>query len=100
MTTEPTVVLTIRVPHELRHELASIARQYDRSVSEAAAWLLDYGISAHYLALGGGRASQPPPKRSRSPQDPEVRRARASKGGTAGGRGRGKKSTAASQPDP
>lgn len=90
-TTEPTTVLSIRVSHDLLRTLQGLAKRHDRATSQVAAWLLECGVADYYERRAKGMLPDPPEARSRSPQDPEVRRARAAKGGAAGGRGRGAK---------
>ena len=90
MTTEPTIRLSIRVSHDLLATLKGLAGRYDRSPSHIAAWLLEAGVSDYYERRAKGLIPDPPAVRPRVPADPEVRLARASKGGKSGGVGRGK----------
>lgn len=84
----PTRLVSVRLPHHTYDELADVARDAEIGIGDALRWAVELGLQTAFKR----KLLPPPDKRSRSPQDPEVRRARASKGGTAGGRGRGKKS--------
>ena len=97
-TTEPTAVLSIRVSHDLLRTLQGLATRHNRKASQIAAWLLEAGVADYYERRAKGMLPDPPEARSRSPQDPEVRRARASKGGAAGGRGRAAKPSRGRKP--
>ena len=86
----PTAVLSVRVSHELLATLKGLGLRHGRTKSQIAAWLLEAGVADYYERRAKGIMPEPPAARSRAPRDPEVRLARASKGGRSGGRGRGK----------
>ena len=83
----PTRIVSVRLPHSTYDELADVARDADIGVGDALRWAVEVGLQTAFTR----KILPPPDKRSRSPQDPEVRRARASKGGRSGGRGRARK---------
>ena len=88
----PTVVLSVRVSHDLLATLKGLAGRHNRKPSQIAAWLLEAGVADYYERRAKGVTPEPPAARSRAPRDPEVRLARASKGGKSGGRGRNTRS--------
>ena len=88
----PTAVLSVRVSHELLATLKGLGLRHGRTKSQIAAWLLEAGVADYYERRAKGLIPDPPAVRPRVPADPEVRRARASKGGRSGGRGRNTRS--------